>query len=89
MKEQDNTELIKKAYSAFKRGDLDGLLELFADDFDFQHPMPQAIWPFAGNRKGHKGFVEFVKGSSQVIAREHFQADQSIAQGDHATLAYE
>jgi ketosteroid isomerase-like protein len=62
------------------------LLGLFAHDFDFQHPMPQAIWPFAGNRKGHKGFIEFVQGSSQVIAREHFEADQFIAQDEHVVV---
>lgn len=86
MKEQENIELIKKVYSAFKRGDLDALLALFAHDFDFQHPMPQAIWPFAGTRKGRKGFIEFVQGSSQVIAREHFEADQFIAQGEHVVV---
>ena len=86
MKEHDNIELIKKVYSTFKRGDLDGLLALFADDFDFQHPMPPAIWSFAGNRKGHQGFIEFVQGSSQIIAREHFEADQFIAQGEYVVV---
>ena len=86
MKEQENIELIKRMYSAFKRGDLDGLLTLCADDFDFQHPMPQAIWPFAGNRKGHQGFIEFVQGSSQVIAREHFEAERFIAQDEHVVV---
>jgi uncharacterized protein len=84
--EQQNTELIERAYSAFKSGDTLGLLALFADDFDFQHPMPQEIWSFAGSRKGHKGFVEFIQGSSQVIAREHFEAGQFIAQGEYVVV---
>lgn len=64
MNENRNIELIKGVYAAFKRNDLNRLLAMFANDFDFQHPMPQTIWSFAGHRKGHQGFVEFVQGSS-------------------------
>jgi ketosteroid isomerase-like protein len=46
----------------------------------------QAIWPFASNRKRHKGFIEFVHGSSQIIAREHFEADRFIAQDEHVVV---
>jgi ketosteroid isomerase-like protein len=51
MSERDNIELIKKGY-ATKRGNMQSLLELFADDLESQHPMPQSIWPWAGARKG-------------------------------------
>src|SRR5690349_18390109 len=86
MSERDNVEIIKKAYAAFKRGDMKALLAFFADDVDFQHPMPQVIWPFAGSRKGHKGLVEFVEGSSQVIQREQFEASEFIAEDDFVVV---
>jgi ketosteroid isomerase-like protein len=86
MREENNTELIKQAYAAFKRADMKTLLSLFTEDFAFQHPMPRAIWPFAGSRRGHKGFVEFVQGSSLVIEREHFEANEFIAQGDYVVV---
>jgi hypothetical protein len=82
MREDTNIELIKQAYAAFKRADMKALLALSAEDFDFQHPMPQAILPFAGSCKGHQRFIEFVQGSSSVIEREHFEASQFIAQGN-------
>ena len=81
MHEDTNIELIKQAYAAFKRA-MPALLALFAEDFDFQHPMPQGIWPFAGSREGHQGFIEFVQGSSSIIERKHCEASQYIAQGD-------
>jgi hypothetical protein len=59
-------ELVKRVYAAFKPSDLNGLLARFASDFDFEHPMPQTIWAFAGGRKGHQAFVEFIKGSGTV-----------------------
>ena len=82
VREDTNVELIKQVYAAFKRADIKALLALFAEDFDFQHPMPQTIWPFAGIRKGHQAFIEFIQGSSSVIEREHFEGGQYIAQGD-------
>jgi uncharacterized protein len=82
MSESSNTEVVKKAYAAFKPGDMKDLLACLWDDFDFQHPMPQAIWPFAGSRRGHREFIDFVEGSSQVIEREHFEPGQFITQGD-------
>jgi ketosteroid isomerase-like protein len=86
MSELDNCDLVKRAYSAFKRGDIPGLLELLDEDLYFQHPMPQSIWPYAGNRKGRKAFVEFLEGSSQVIEREHFEAGEFIAQGAYVVV---
>ena len=86
MSEQDNIDVVKKAYAAFKSEDLQALLELVDDDLDFQHPMPQTIWPWAGNRKGRKAFVEFLEGSSQVIEREHFEAREFIAQDDYVVV---
>ncbi|MGH7841625.1 MAG: nuclear transport factor 2 family protein [Candidatus Binataceae bacterium] len=86
MSELDNTEIVKRAYAAFKSGDIQALLALFTDDFEFQHPMPRSIWPFAGRRKGRAAFVEFIEGSRQVIEREHFEGNQFIAQGDFVVV---
>jgi ketosteroid isomerase-like protein len=86
MRERENVELIKRAYAAFGRGDLPGLMEMVANDLDFQHPMPQAIWPFAGKRAGRVGLTEFIQGSPQAIAREHFEPEEIIAQGDFVVV---
>ena len=86
MGERDNCDLVKQAYAAFKRGDIKALLDLLDDDLDFQHPMPQAIWPWAGKRRGRKEFVEFIEGSSQAIEREHFEVDEFIAQGEYVAV---
>jgi ketosteroid isomerase-like protein len=48
MSEHDNIELVKRCYSAFAQGHIQQALEMFGDDLDFQHPMPQSIWPWRG-----------------------------------------
>ena len=89
MSAEENVELIRRAYAAFRRGDMAALMVLMAEDLDFQHPMPQSIWPFAGKREGRKGLEEFIRGSAQVIVREHFEPSQMIAQGDYVAVLIE
>ncbi len=68
MSEQQNVELIKSVYAAFTRGDRQILLDLFSEDLDFQHPMPQSIWPWAGKRSGRAGFAKFLAGLDDLKA---------------------
>jgi ketosteroid isomerase-like protein len=90
MSEQQNVELIKSGYAAFTRGDRQALLDLFSDDLDFQHPMPQSIWPWAGKRNGRAGFAEFLAGLDETVEYEQFEPREFIAQGDRvAVLVFE
>src|SRR5229473_8081222 len=90
MSEQQNVELIKSVYAAFTRGDRQTLLDLFSEGLDFQHPMPQSIWPWAGKRSGRAGFAEFLAGLDDTVEYEQFEPREFIAQGDHvAVLVFE
>jgi uncharacterized protein len=90
MSELQNVELIKSGYAAFTRGDIQPLIELFSEDLDFQHPMPQSIWPWAGKRNGRAGFAEFIAGINDTVEYEQFEAREFIAQGDRvAVLVFE
>jgi ketosteroid isomerase-like protein len=86
MSEQDNIDLVKNAYAAFKRSDIPGLLDLLDEDLDFQHPMSQSIWPWAGHRKGRKAFAEFVEGCFQTIEYELFEPHDFICQSDYVAV---
>jgi len=90
MSEQQNVELIKSVYAAFTRGDLQTILDLCSEDFDFQHPMPQMIWPWAGKRKGRAGLAEFMVGLGETIEYPQFEPREFIASGDRvAVLLFE
>jgi uncharacterized protein len=90
MSELQNVELIKSGYAAFTRGDIQALIELFSEDLDFQHPMPQSIWPWAGKRNGRAGFAEFIAGLNDTVEYEQFEAREFIGQGDYvAVLVFE
>jgi uncharacterized protein len=88
--ERDNIELLKRCYSDFLEGHIQQALDLFADDLDFQHPMPQSIWPWAGKRTGRRGLAEFFTGLGETLEYERLEPYQFIAQNDWvAVLLFE
>ena len=86
MRERDNVELVQSIYSAFARGDMKSVLAPFADGLDFQHPMPQSIWPWAGSRSGRQGLAEFFAGISETLEYERLEPHQFIAQDDSVAV---
>jgi ketosteroid isomerase-like protein len=86
MGDQDNLELVRGIYSAFARGDMKSVLAPFADGFEFQHPMPQSIWPWAGSRTGRQGLEEFFAGLSETLEYERLEPHQFIAQDDSVAV---
>jgi ketosteroid isomerase-like protein len=87
--EQENLEVVDKAYEAFGQGDVAGVLDLLAEDVHWSTPGPPEVIPYAGLRTGHEqveGYFERQedcelpwlrrqRGSGQ---RVHRQADNSI-----------
>jgi uncharacterized protein len=88
MDDQDNIQSLKTLYAAFIRGDIHSVLGFFSDDLDFQHPMPQSIWPWAGKRLGRTGLAEFIEGLNPLIEYEQFEPREYIAQGDRVAVLF-
>lgn len=82
MSEQDNVRLVQNAYDAFKRGDIEGLLQLVADDVEWITPGPSDVMPAAGHRRGREGVAEFFSALSSQEDVEHFEPKEYVAQGD-------
>jgi uncharacterized protein len=80
MGERDNVDLVRGIYAAFARGDMQSVMAPFADSLEFQHPMPQSIWPWAGSRRGRQGLAEFFAGISETLEYERLEPHQFIAQ---------
>jgi len=88
MSDQQNVELIKNGYAAFTRGDRQTFLDFFSEDVDFQHPMSQAIWPWAGKRNSRAGLAEFLVGINETLEYEQFEPREFIAQGDQVAVLF-
>src|SRR5689334_17617194 len=81
MSEQDNTAIAQQAYNNFKAGDIEGLLNLCAENITWQLPEVEGV-PLAGKRNGRDGVKEFFA----TVARDQdvlrFEPREFVAQGD-------
>jgi uncharacterized protein len=83
MEEARNTTVVKDAYAAFSRGDIQTLLSKLADD---------VIWvavygagshvPTAGERRGKAAVAEFFKQVAENVNFSRFEPKEFIATGD-------
>jgi ketosteroid isomerase-like protein len=58
MSTQENTQIVKDAFAAVGRGDIQGLLALSAEDVEWI--IPGEEWPLAGTHRGHPGLADLV-----------------------------
>jgi hypothetical protein len=82
MAEQDNVRIVREAYDAFVRGDIQAVLNTLADDVEWITPGPPDIMPMAGHRRGRKGAAEFFTALNDVEDVELFEPQDFVAQGD-------
>ena len=61
---QKNVQIVKDAYAAFGRGDMQGLLALFADDIEWIIP---GEWPLAGRYRGRAGVAGLFQKVSEML----------------------
>ena len=57
---ETNLAIVKKLYDAFSRKDINSILGLLHDDVEWGEP-ENPYNPAAGTRKGHAGFLEWIK----------------------------
>jgi ketosteroid isomerase-like protein len=76
-----NTEIVKKAYDCFGKGDIAGLLDLNADDIKWTIPVVEGA-EFSGSRTGKPAVAEFFKQLAEAEDFSHFAPNEFIAEGD-------
>ena len=81
MSEKDNTAIVQKAYSNFKTGNIQALLDQMSDGVTWQLPEVPDV-PLAGARTGRDGVKEFFA----TLARDQdvleFEPREFVAQRD-------
>ena len=85
MNEQQNVEIVKRAYEAFGRGDINGLLELCEEKIEWASSGPSEM-PTAGIRRGRDQVAQFFNAVDQVFEMQRFEPRQFIAQGDQVVV---
>ena len=85
MAEQDNTAAAKQNYQDFMTGNIDGLLDSFAEDIEWELPETENV-PFARTYKGRAGAADFFKQLGEHQDPVSFNPREFIAQGDKVVV---
>ena len=85
MSEQNNLGLVRMAYDAFGRGDIDALLALLDENVEWITPGPPEV-PTAGERRGRQAVGEFFKTLNETFEITKFQTQEFVAEGDRVVV---
>ena len=85
MSEQANISLLKQAYDAYDKGDIQRLLGLLAQDIEWELPEVEGI-PFTGKRRGLAQASDFFRILAECQEPREFRPDRFIAQGDQVVV---
>ena len=85
MSAQQNVELVKKGYAAFGTGDIEALLDLFADDIEWTTPSIKGS-PFGGTYRGRGQVAEFFASLAAAEDIQEFTQEDYVAQDDKVVV---
>ena len=73
---------VQAAYADFGRGDIQSLLNRFADDIDWYSPGEGTAIPYAGRLQGKAQVAKFFDGVGANLEFHEFNPSEFISQGD-------
>jgi uncharacterized protein len=83
MSTQQNVQIVKDGFAAYGRGDMQGLLALFAEDIEWIVP---GEGPLAGTYRGHAGVAGFIQKISEMLEVSLFEPREFVAEGDRVLV---
>ena len=84
MSVQENVEILKDGNAAYGRGDMQGLLALFAEDIEWT--IPGERWPLAGTYRGQAGVADCFQKISAMLEMSLLEPREFVAQGDRVLV---
>jgi ketosteroid isomerase-like protein len=79
------TAVVRQAYEAFGRRDVSAILNLLADEVDWELVGSSRV-PYAGRRRDRQGVAEFFAAVAQADDIQVFEPREFIESGDHVTV---
>ena len=82
MSEQQNVQTVQAAYAAFKRGDIQGVLNTLTDEIEWHTP-GEGLIPQGGVHHGEDAVARFFQTVGQTMDFASFDPQTFVAQGDN------
>ena len=84
MSVQENVQIVENGFAAFGRGDIQGLLALFAEDSEWISPGEGL--PLAGTHRGHAALADFFLKFSEAMEISTLKPHEFVADGDRVLV---
>ena len=81
-----NRAIVHQVYDLFKKGDMDGVGRLLADDIDWHMEGPTDVFSFCGERKGRAAVVSMLRALVAEYVHLKHEPQFIIVDGAHACL---
>ena len=78
---QENVALLRGAYEAFQRGDIDAVMKAFDPNIEWYSPGPADL-PTAGKRRGQAAVSEFFAALDNMVEIQRFEPKEFFDVGD-------
>src|SRR6187455_2164154 len=83
MSETQNTQIVKDAYAAFGRGDVNAILALLDENVEWEGVKgTEGVAPHAGKRQGKAAVGQFFQQLGSTLDFQLFEPREFVAQGD-------
>ena len=83
MSAEQNIQVVKDAYAAFGRGDVNGILALLDDSVEWEGVKgTEGVAPHAGIRRGKLAVAEFFRTLATTLDFQLFEPREFVAQGN-------
>jgi uncharacterized protein len=84
MSVQENIQVAKDVFAAIGRGDMQGLLALFAEGIEWIIP---GEWPLAGTHRRHAEVADLFQKAFETVELSSSEPREFVAQGDRVLVA--
>src|SRR5438093_648973 len=80
----ENVELVRRGYTAFVRGDFEGVLDVLDPELEMSDPFGFST---TDAYQGHRGFAQTVRDALDAFERYEIATDEFIDAGDHVVVS--
>jgi ketosteroid isomerase-like protein len=77
----DNVQIVQGGYNDFLTGNVEGVLNRFADDFTFTVPGAPEV-PYAGTKRTREELASFFRDLGTMVTFSAFEPREYVASGD-------
>jgi uncharacterized protein len=82
MSEEQNVRTVQEAYAAFKRGEIQGVLDTLTENIEWHTP-GEGLFPQGGTHRGKESVGRFFQTIDATIVFGIFEPQTFVAQGDN------